>query len=229
MTYNAPIIRLPNTKNRTATHLPALYRAQTSLVLPLLCRFLMSLQVIGRENVPRTGPAILMANHLDNWDPYLCNLSLRFRAVHHFARADGMASRALGTYWRLLGALPANRAGLQAAFKILECGGCVGIYPEGRIAPALTRAGHGAALLALRSGAPVIPVALWGSEQVRPYSLVNRPNVTIQYGPARVVTGGSAQVEAVTDELMREIAVMLPPGYRGFYAESPRTAETAII
>jgi 1-acyl-sn-glycerol-3-phosphate acyltransferase len=188
--------------------------------LPLVSRLLMRLHVIGQDNVPQTGPLILMSNHLDNWDPYICNLTTGFRAVHHLARADGMASRGLGSYWRLLGALPANGEGLRSALRILACGGCVGVYPEGHIAPALTRAGHGAAILALRSGAPVVPVAVWGTEQVHLSSLIKRPKVTICYGPARTVLRGSASVAEVSEGLMTEIAGMLPPQYRGEYTDA---------
>jgi 1-acyl-sn-glycerol-3-phosphate acyltransferase len=197
-----------------------LYRAQTALLLPLLTRLLMRLQIIGEENVPQSGPIILVSNHVENWDPYLCNLALPRRAVHHFARADGMESRVLGTYWRLLGAIPADRKGLQAAFKILHAGGCVGVFPEGEIGPALRQAGHGAAVLAVRSGAPVVPVALWGTEQVHPSSVLRPPRVQIQFGTARRIAAGNERIEAISDNLMREIAAMLPPGYRGFYGGS---------
>jgi 1-acyl-sn-glycerol-3-phosphate acyltransferase len=207
-------------RQQSAGGMPALYAAQVRVLLPLFCRTLMSLQVFGRENVPQCGPVILAGNHLDNWDPYICNLAVRSRAIHHFARADGMASRGLGTYWRLLGAIPANGEGLRQALTILRCGGIVGVYPEGRIAPSLTAAGHGAALLTLRSGAPIVPVAIWGTEQVHVYSAQKRPDVTIRFGRPRLATRCEMSVQALTDDIMDEIAEMLPAGYRGVYAGS---------
>jgi 1-acyl-sn-glycerol-3-phosphate acyltransferase len=201
--------------------------AQTRFLLPLACRALMRLEVIGAENVPRSGAVILAANHLDNWDPYVCNLSMRHRAIHHFARADGMSSRCLGTYWRMLGSIPANREGLGEALGILRSGGAVGIYPEGKISQGLRWAGHGAAMLALRSGAPVVPVAVWGTERVHPYSPFARPCVTIRYGSARVLGRGCGSPQDLSDALMLEIADMLPPCYRGVYAaERLRVGDT---
>jgi 1-acyl-sn-glycerol-3-phosphate acyltransferase len=72
-------------------------------------------------------------------------------------------------------------------------------------------------LLALRSGAPIVPVALWGTEQVHPYSIFTRPNVTIRYGRTRTVLRSDASIETLSKGLMREIADMLPPCYRGIY------------
>ncbi|HTE86213.1 MAG TPA: lysophospholipid acyltransferase family protein [Dehalococcoidia bacterium] len=203
-----------------------LYWTQVRVLLPCLCRALMRLEVIGQENVP-CGPVILAANHPDNWDPYISNLAIRQRAIHHFARADGMASFGLGTYWRQLGAIPANSEGLREALRILRLGGVVGVYPEGRIAPALTLAGNGAATLALRSGAPIVPVAVWGTERIHPYSPHRRPQVTIRYGTARLAERCNGAPQRLSDSIMADIAAMLPASYRGVYASAAKDGNAA--
>ena len=195
-----------------------IYRLFHYLVIPLVLRLWTRLQVEGREHLPAKGSFILISNHVDNWDTYVVGLFVRHRVINFLARADGLNSRWLGWYWRQLGAIPADREGLSEALRILKGGGAIGIFPEGVIARSLVPAMPGSALLALRSGAPVIPVAAWGTERIRPWSMINPTRVVVRYGPPRVVQrvrGQSSQ--AVADQLMCEIAAMLPPRYRGAY------------
>ena len=199
-----------------------LYRLFHYAVIPLVLRLWTRLRVEGSERLAGTGPLIVISNHVDNWDTYVLGLLVRGRVINFLARADGLQSRWLGWYWRQLGAIPADRAGLSEALRILRAGGAVGVFPEGVIAPALVRAIPGSALLALRSGAPVVPAAVWGTERIRPLSILNPPRVTVRYGPPRVLRRARGEdAQAVADALMREIAAMLPPRYRGVYAREP--------
>ena len=198
-----------------------LYRVFHTVVIPLILRLWTRLRGEGEEPLAGNGPLIVVSNHVDNWDTYVLGLIVRGRVINFLARADGLESRWLGWYWRQLGAIPADRAGLSEALRILKDGGAVGVFAEGVIAPALARAIPGSALLALRSGAPVVPAAVWGTERIRPWSFLNPPRVTICYGSPRVLKRARGQdVQEVADGLMREIAAMLPPGYRGVYATS---------
>lgn len=196
-----------------------LYRAFHYVVIPIFLRLWVRLRVEGREHLAIDGPLILVSNHIDNWDTYIVGLFVRDRVINFLARADGLESRWLGWYWCRLGAIPADGAGLREALRILRAGGAVGVFAEGVIAPTLVRAMPGSALLALRSGASVVPAAIWGTERIRPWSIVNPPRVTVRYGPARVVRRATGQQsQEVADELMRAIAAMLPRRYRGVYA-----------
>src|SRR5829696_1042456 len=134
-----------------------LYRAFHYAVIPVVLRLWTRLRVEGREHLPREGPLIVISNHVDNWDTYVVGLFVRDRVINFLARADGMQSRWLGWYWRQLGAIPADGQGLREALRILKEGGAIGIFPEGTIASALVPAIPGSALLALRSGASVVP------------------------------------------------------------------------
>ncbi|MFN8558486.1 MAG: lysophospholipid acyltransferase family protein [Dehalococcoidia bacterium] len=182
--------------------------------------------VEGQEHVAGDGPFILVSNHVDNWDPHVVGLYVRGRVVCYMARADGLHSRWLGWFWRRLRAIPADRDGLGQALKILKAGGVVGVFPEGVIAPALAPAIPGSAVLALRSGAMVVPAAVWGTERIRWLSFLRPPRVHVRYGPPRTLKRGS-RAEAATDDLMRAIAAMLPPEYRGVYA-GPSPAATVL-
>lgn len=198
------------------------------LVIPIALRLWTRLRVEGREHLPASGPFILICNHVDNWDTYVVGLFVRGRVINFLARADGIESRWLGRYWRHLGAIPADREGLSEALRILKDGGAIGVFPEGVIAPALVPAIPGSALLALRSGVPVIPAAVWGTERIRPWSILNPPRVTVRYGPPRAVTRVRGRTsQAVADHLMREVAALLPPKYRGVYATTKPDDGTA--
>ncbi len=196
-----------------------LYRFFRGIWIPFVLRFWTRLHVEGYEHVPTEGPLIVISNHLANLDTYIVGLYLRGRVIHYMARPDGLRKGVLGWYWRTLGGIPADREGVAAALRILRAGGAVGIYPEGVISPALVSALPGSALLAIRSGARVVPAAMWGTECVGFWSFLKRPRVHLRYGPPRVLRSapGRHGSEAAMNELMREIATMLPERYRGVH------------
>ena len=198
--------------------MPPLYWFFHYCWIPFVLRFWTRLRVIGRDYARTEGALVVVSNHVANLDSYAVGVQVRGRVVHYLARADGLTERGLGWYWRQLGTIPADRAGTAEALRILRAGGVVGVFPEGVISPALVQAIPGSALLALRSGARVVPVAVWGSERVEWYSFLNPPRVTVRFGPPRVLKRTRGQhAQDVADELMREIAAMLPPRYRGVY------------
>jgi 1-acyl-sn-glycerol-3-phosphate acyltransferase len=114
----------------------------------------------------------------------------------------------------------ADRAALRRALAFLAQGEVVGIFPEGHRSRGrgLLRARPGVGLLARRSGVPVIPVAFEGTEVAR-LGRFWRRDVTLHFGtPFFASDLGHADEQALTDEIMRRIAAMLPPSLRGVYA-----------
>lgn len=191
-------------------------------------------QVIGRENVPAAGPLLVVGNHLTFLEPPLVTAVVP-RRMTFLALTDLFAIGWLGPFMRLLGALPVRRGGardldaLRAALELLRRGGAVAIFPEGTRSPdgGLLRANPGVALLALRSGAPVLPVAVVGTERIEavgPFltARLRRRRVRVVIGrPFRPAAGpGKPDHQAVADQIMGEVARLLPPAYRGAYAES---------
>lgn len=183
-------------------------------------------RVLGAEKTPRSGGLIVVANHLNFIDPPLLAASLP-RRIHFMAKQELFDARS-GVFVRLYGAFPVRRfeADLQAlrtARKLLQDGEVVGMFPEGHRSGGEMIAAHpGTALLALQSGSPVLPVAITGSEQIRiPGALFRRPRVTVRVGEPFVMARehriDSVAIEQASIRIMRHIAELLPPRYRGVY------------
>jgi 1-acyl-sn-glycerol-3-phosphate acyltransferase len=186
-------------------------------------------RVIGRRHVPRNGPLIVAANHLNVIDPPLVAASLT-RRLHFMAKQELFEPRS-GIFIALYGAFPVRRfeADLQAlrtARRILDRGEVVAMFPEGHRSDGAMIAAHpGTALIALQSGAPVLPVAITGSERVQlPASLLKHPPIAVTIGRPFVVRRegriDSRAVEQANIRIMRTIADLLPARYRGVYTET---------
>ncbi|ADU51225.1 1-acyl-sn-glycerol-3-phosphate acyltransferase [Thermaerobacter marianensis DSM 12885] len=175
--------------------------------------------VRGVENVPAGGPLLVIANHFSWLDPPLVGTVLP-RNVHFMAKQELFRNPLAAWVLRRLGAFPVRRGqpdrwALRQALELLEQGRVVGLFPEGtRSRGPLRPFEPGAALLAVKSGAPVLPVAIIG-----PYKL-GRP-VRVRIGtPFRVERGGGeGSIEAVADRMRKAIAALLAeepaPGRQG--------------
>jgi 1-acyl-sn-glycerol-3-phosphate acyltransferase len=196
------------------------------LIRPLIAR----LHTIGVESVPQSGPVILALNHVAWIDIPLASLRVP-RITHYMAKIELFNIPVLGGIMRLLGAFPVRRGegdreSLRIAERLLSQGQIVVVFPEGhRSGGHLIKAHPGTSLIAFRSGAPVVPVAISGSEHVfkgfhyGPWA----PRVTISYGKPIYLKASGARytrddLANSTHLIMRRIAEMLPPAYRGEYA-----------
>src|SRR5207245_7228683 len=184
------------------------------------------LRVLGLHNVPTKGAFIIASNHLSWADIPIVPVRLR-RKVVYMAKEEYFNSR-MAWMVRLLGAFPvkrgeADRQALRTAEEQLKKGNILVIFPERTRSRTRTmaaaRAGMG--LIALRTGVPVVPVAIWGSENA--LKKLGAP-ITISYGQPMVLTPKGKKmtredIDEATEKVMRKIAEMLPPEYQGVYAE----------
>lgn len=154
-------------------------------------RVLFSLRVEGARFLPREGPALLVPNHSGYLDPLLLQMGTP-RPIRYMVTSDFYDLRSIQPFFRMVGAIRiaedgSNRESLRSALTCLNRGDLVGIFPEGR----LSRDGRlgqvlpGAAFLAARSGAPVVPARVRGSFDVMPRgTLVPRQaHVLVRFGP----------------------------------------------
>ncbi|ACZ29094.1 phospholipid/glycerol acyltransferase [Xylanimonas cellulosilytica DSM 15894] len=201
------------------------------LILSLVAYLALRPQVSGLHNVPRRGPVILASNHLSFIDSILIPLvvprHVTFIAKAEYFTGHGIKGRISRWFFTTMGNIPVDRqdprAGqrsLEDALDVLGRGGAFGIYPEGtRSRDGKLHEGHtGVAWLALAGGAPVVPVALIGTDRVQPVGQrFPRPyrGVQIQFGapidPNRQLTTGLRPAQArreLTDQIMTQIHVM---------------------
>lgn len=137
--------------------------------LAAFVRWNWDLQVRGAENLPATGPVILVANHMGFIDGPLMAICSP-RPVHALTKTE-MFSGPLGPLLRAAGQIPIHRTEvdplpLRTSLRVLEGGGVVGVFPEGtRGDGSVSRVAGGSAYLALVSGAPVVPLAFLGTRE----------------------------------------------------------------
>jgi len=204
-------------------------------------------KVTGAENIPASGGAILAANHQSFVDsvflPLMVDRPVTFSAKAEYFTASGPAARLLSAYLRATNQLRMDRDGpraaqdtLEAALALLAGGALFGIYPEGTRSPdgRLYRGRPGVGWLALKSGLPVIPVALRGTRKVLPPGhVVPRPGrVEVRIGsPLKFgaeITGqppGKAR-QLITEQVMTAIRELSGQEYVHVFA-SDRKAELA--
>jgi len=173
-------------------------------------------------NVPTSGPVILAANHFSNFDHFLAGARLR-RRIRFLAKSQVFGkSKFLGYVFSHGGVFPirrghADEVAFETIHAILRRGGCLMIYCEGGRSRTgeLGRPRPGVGRAALESGAPVVPVAIHGSQGIRSFRRLVFPRVTIRYGrPMRFPV-----VESPTREQQREAAAEIFDQVRGMSEE----------
>jgi 1-acyl-sn-glycerol-3-phosphate acyltransferase len=153
------------------------------------CRLVFRLHVEGIARVPADGPVILAPNHFSAMDHWFVGIRLR-RRVHFMAKSQLFRGRALEFVLAHAAAFPVRRGqrdeeAIITALTILRRGGVLVIYPEGgrsRSGEIGDSARSGIGRLALESGAPVVPLAIHGSERARNWRRLQFPGVTVRYG-----------------------------------------------
>jgi glycerol-3-phosphate dehydrogenase (NAD(P)+) len=151
---------------------PLVYWTLRAILVPafvVYCR----MQRIGREHLPKSGPLLLASNHRSFMDPFVIGMLVR-RPVYYMAKRELFEKRWQAWILNALGAFPVDRgtsdsAAMDTARAILRRGDCVVVFPEGqriRRGP-LREPKRGIGRLALETGAPVAPVAVFGTEHVR--------------------------------------------------------------
>lgn len=222
---------------------PRLYRALHALLPPMI-NAVWRPWVDGLAHVPEAGPAILASNHLSFSDSIFLPAALE-RPVYFLGKSDYFSGWQR-FFFEGVGVVPVHRQGGDAAeaslrkgAAILEGGHLLGIYPEGTRSPdgRLYRGKTGPARLALRTGAPVLPVAMLGTDAVLPTG-AKRPRVRpvgIRVGAPLDLAGryGDGEhdpfvVRSATDEVMYELMLLSGQEYVDEYAAKVKSGEVTV-
>ncbi|MFP5254882.1 MAG: HAD-IB family hydrolase [Acidimicrobiia bacterium] len=197
--------------------------------------------IAGEEHIPAEGPAIIVGNHRSYFDPLAMGVlfTRRGRPVRFLGKKEVFDAPIVGQLAKALGGIRVERGTgsdepLAAAAAALEMGELVALMPQGTIPRGMAffdpvlKGRWGAARLAAMTGAPVIPVGLWGTEKVWPRSdklpnvlnVLNPPTVRIRVGPpVPDLKGRSA--DADTKRIMKAITALLPAEARRRHDPTP--------
>lgn len=184
----------------------------------------------GMENVPKKGPLIIASNHMNIGEvPFI---SSHFpRRIVWMAKKELFETPVLGLMYVFSGQIPVKRhaadmKALRLSQRALKRGHVLGMFPEGTRSKdaRLHEAEPGTALIALRSGVPILPMAVWGTENVKlPRDFFRRTRVNLRVGKPfslpQTKRASKEDIEKASTEIMTRIAELLPPQYRGAYAD----------
>jgi 1-acyl-sn-glycerol-3-phosphate acyltransferase len=180
------------------------------LVITLPTLLLWRTRAIGVENVPKQGPVLLAPNHFSQMDHFFTGVHLR-RKVRFMAKSQMFGTPVLTYIYTHGGVFPVRRGhqdeeAFKTAFTILGQGGLLLVYAEGGRSRSgeLGRPKPGIGRIALESGAPVVPVAIHGSQTVRRWKRFRFPQVTVQFGepvafPVEKGSGRERQLEVAQE------------------------------
>lgn len=201
----------------------------------LLCR----IDAPDIESVPQKGPLIVVSNHTGQLEVAVFFGQLATRLITGWAKMEAWDNAFLSWLFTLWGLIPVRRgegdtSALRKALKALENGYIFAIAPEGtrNKTGRLIRAQPGAAMLAVHSGAPVLPVAHWGGENfLRNLARFKRTDFHIRVGEPFKLNLDGVKVnretrQQIADEMMIRIAQLMPPEYRGEYENRVSTELT---
>lgn len=179
---------------------------------------LLGLKVEGMDNIPASGPVIIASNHVSNWDPIVVGVALK-RPVYFMAKVSLFKNPVMNFFMKRLNAFPvqtdyADRQAIRRALQILGEGNVLGIFPEGmRNKSGEAKARPGVVMLALKSGAPIIPIGCSGTGHslpcgwFRPFlAKAGTPIHLDQYRGRRI---GSIGMEKISEDIMNKIVELL--------------------
>src|ERR1035437_9405 len=177
-------------------------------------------QIEGLSNIPSVGPLLICSNHVSNFDP-LVYAAILPRVLHALTKAELYDNAVMRAFLLRCNCIPVRRGSpdrlaVRGALAVLRSGGALLLFPEGhRALPGgMLEFEPGAGYLAVRSGAAVLPCAIWGTEQVLPKRRLvpRRARLSVRVGEPFRPTGKDSV--ATSSEIRARAAELLPERYR---------------
>ncbi len=201
-------------------------------------RLIAHIQIEGMENVPEKGAYVVASNHLGRLDVPLIYVVLNRTDITMLVAEKYQKYAIIRWFVKQLNATFVDRYkadlnAMRVALARLKAGGIICIAPEGTRSRTggLIEGKPGTVYLASRSGAPILPIAVWGQERaMQCWARLHRADIHVRIAKPIILPPGTERARAselavYTDQLMLTIARMMPPAYRGVYAE--RVSEEA--
>ncbi|GAA1965862.1 lysophospholipid acyltransferase family protein [Amycolatopsis minnesotensis] len=225
-----------------------LYRLMKYVLIGPLLRLLWPTKVSGTENIPTTGGAILASNHLAVADSFFMPVRVRrmvtFPAKLEYFTEPGIKGKLKKAFFSGVGQIPIDRssgsaaqAALDTVIRLLNEGNLVGIYPEGTRSPdgRLYKGKTGVARIALKTGAPVVPVAMIGTDKVNPIGskmwwprrLEIRFGAPLDFSRYEGLAGDRFVERSITDEIMYTLMELSGQEYVDIYAAKAKELAAA--
>jgi len=219
------------------------YELMKHAVLGPPLRVLYHPTVEGLENIPADGPAILASNHLSFSDsiflPLVVDRKITFLAKSDYFTGPGVRGWATKQFMDAAGQVPIDRSGGRASqaaistgVRVLREGNLLGVYPEGTRSPdgRLYRGRTGPARMALAAPAPVIPVAMFGTDKIQPtgqkipnlYPLSIRIGAPLDFSRYAGMEDDRLVLRSMTDEIMYELMALSGQEYVDVYASKAK-------
>ncbi|HEU4600195.1 MAG TPA: lysophospholipid acyltransferase family protein, partial [Solirubrobacterales bacterium] len=200
------------------------------LLVTLPTLLIYRVRAIGRENVPQGGPLILAPNHFSQMDHFFVGIYLR-RKIRFMAKSQMFGPPVLTYIYKHGGVIPVRRGNhdekaFETAFEVLGQGEMLLIYAEGGRSRSgeLGEPKRGIGRVALESGAPVVPVAIFGSAGVRKWKRLRFPRITVQFGePLTFAVEGAPSRERQL-EVATEVFTRVREMYEGIATRSEARA-----
>ncbi|SFL38080.1 1-acyl-sn-glycerol-3-phosphate acyltransferase [Pelosinus propionicus DSM 13327] len=174
-------------------------------------------RIIGIENIPVTGGAIIASNHVSLFDPPVVGTAFT-RSIHFMAKEELFAVPFIGWFLKKLNAFPvrratADRTAIRHAINLLENGELLGLFPEGTrsLTGKLGKPETGLAMIALKAGVPIIPTAVIGTNKVWKEGQLF-PRFIVKFGNPIIVNQEKADketMENLSTKIMQEISLLL--------------------
>jgi 1-acyl-sn-glycerol-3-phosphate acyltransferase len=215
------------------------YTFLKSFLTPILM-LLFRPKVTGLRNVPNVGPVIIASNHLSFSDsifmPLVVPRKVTFMAKSEYFTSPGLKGLVKKLTFIALGQVPVDRSGgrrseaaIKTGLRLLAEDNCIGIYPEGTRSPdgKLYKGRTGIARMAIDSGAPVIPVAMFNTAEIQPTGQIvpKVRRVEMVFGESMTFTGDSTDLQHlryVTDQIMQAIEKISKQEYVDMYASDAK-------